>query len=152
MMRPCPYPPADLLPHAGAMVLIEESVGYDETGFIAALTVRESSLFRVGTGVPAYIGIEYMAQTCGAFAGMTARRAGQPVQMGFLLGTRNFSADRECFRIGERLEVGARLLLDEGEMSAFACAISIAGREVARAQLNLFRPRDPSSFLAGAGA
>lgn len=149
-MRPCPHAPAELLPHEAAMVLIEESIGYDETGFLAALTIGEASLFRTGPGVPAYIGLEYMAQTCGAFAGMMARLAGRPVQIGFLLGSRGYSTERDYFRLGERLEVGARLVFDEGEMSAFACDIAIGGREVARAQLSLFRPRDPAAFLGGA--
>ena len=75
------------------------------------MTIRRRRLFFDGGGVPAYVGLEWMAQACGAHVGALARDAGIPVRVGFLLGTREFTIHAPRFRLGERLIVGAALRL-----------------------------------------
>ena len=52
------------------------------------LVVPEAGLFVEDGQVPAWVGIEYMAQAIAAWAGCRARAAGKPPQLGFLLGSR----------------------------------------------------------------
>src|SRR4051812_49176307 len=88
-----PYRIEDLLPHGRPMILLDELIGMGEGRLSAALTVRPGvPFFEAGRGVPAHIAIEWMAQTCGAYVGVAALEAGQPIGLGFLLGTRDFQA------------------------------------------------------------
>jgi predicted hotdog family 3-hydroxylacyl-ACP dehydratase len=97
--------------------------------------------------MPSYVGLEYMAQACGAHAGVLARDAGAPVRIGFLLGTRQYQTDRPWFRFGDRLTVSVSMTYSDNEMASFSCRIEIAGATVADAQLNVIQPRSDHPML-----
>ncbi len=139
------FPPVlDLLPHGPELMLLDHVLAKDADGIAVAVGIRPNSLFMVaGRGVPAHVGLEYMAQTCGAFAGLEARARGETVRVGFLLGTRRYRAARPWFAIGERLEVAARLVLRDGPMAVFDCRIDAGGTELAAAQLTVYQPDVP---------
>ncbi len=139
-MRPCRQPITALLPHRPPMILLDELLAYDETAATAAVVIREDSLFVERGGVPAHIGLEYMAQACAAHAGALAGERGEPVKVGFLLGTRQYRADVPCFRVGERLVVSVTAIYRDEQMGAFDCRIAIDGRPVATAQLTVYQP------------
>jgi predicted hotdog family 3-hydroxylacyl-ACP dehydratase len=144
-MRACQHPIAALLPHAPPMVLLDELLLYDETAAMAATTIRPASLFREVDGVPAHIGLEYMAQTCGAHAGALALQRGEEVKIGLLLGTRKYRAHVPYFRLGERLLIAVTAVYRDAEIGAFDCRIEIAGAIAAEAQLTVYQPDQPPS-------
>lgn len=146
-MKPHPYTISELVPLAMPMILLEEVVDYNEMSFHAALTVRETSLFIEEQGIPGHIALEYMAQTCGAFAGVSALSANQIIDVGFLLGTRNFHTYRDWYRLGERIEVWVKLIFGDVEMSAFDCKVKCDDILTAQARLNLFKPKSAAQFL-----
>lgn len=93
-----PWPLAELLPHAGDMILIDSISSFDEEQIYTRLTVQPDGLFNLPDGsLPAWVGIELMAQSVAAFAGCHARQKGNPVELGFLLGTRKFECNVEAF-------------------------------------------------------
>ncbi len=141
-MRDCPYSIAALLPHSPPMILLDEVVGYDDTSLLASVTITESSLFLAPEGVPGHVGIEYMAQACGAFAGAQALDSREPVKIGFLLGTRLCRVLVPWFRIGDRLLVLASIVFRDEQMAAFDCRIEIDGQLAADAQLKVYQPDD----------
>lgn len=144
------YAPRDLLPHAPPMVLLDEVLDWNETAVAACLTVRaETPFLEPGRGVPAHIGIEWMAQTCGLFAGLEAKATGEPVRLGYLLGTRRYRAVRSWFAEGERPVTSARLVFREAGMAVFDCRIAVGGVGVASAQLTLYQPGDGETVLPG---
>ena len=154
MKRP-PYRIEDLLPHARPMIFLDEVTGIDEGTLSAALTVRPGILFfEAGRGVAAHIAIEWMAQACGAYAGIEARQAEQPVRIGFLLGTRDFQATVPWFLEGERLNVKATLTFRDSEMAVFNCVVTSAasGDELAKASLTLYLPDDATTLVAAQAA
>jgi predicted hotdog family 3-hydroxylacyl-ACP dehydratase len=134
--------PEDLLPHRPPMVLLDQVVNHSDDAVTAALTIGPQTPFlEAGLGVPAHIGLEWMAQACGAFAGLEAQRANEPVRLGFLLGTRRYQAARAYFTEGERLEIGAKLVFREGGMGVFDCKIiGAGGADLAIAQLTVYQP------------
>jgi predicted hotdog family 3-hydroxylacyl-ACP dehydratase len=136
------FPPVlELLPHGKELMLLDRVLARDAGGMTVAVEIRADSLFMVaGQGVPAHVGLEYMAQTCGAFAGLEARASGEKVRLGYLLGSRRYRAARPWFVPGEQLEVTARLVLRDGPMAVFDCRIVSAGAELATAQLTVFQP------------
>ena len=75
--------------------------------------------FEPGQGVPAHIGIEYMAQACGAYAGLQALAAGEPVRVGLLLGTRRYLAQVGWFEAGQALDVKVTELFRDGSIGMF---------------------------------
>lgn len=151
-MRACAYPVADLLPHAPPMVLLDSVIGWDKGRLDAAVAIRPGiPFFRSGKGVPAHVGIEYMAQACGACAGLEALETGEAVRIGFLLGTRRYRAAVDWFTDGAQLTVSVSEMFRDGSMGAFDCSILINGREVATAQLNVYQPNEGSATTRGRG-
>ncbi|GGK22317.1 Predicted 3-hydroxylacyl-ACP dehydratase, HotDog domain [Pseudomonas koreensis] len=142
------WPLAELLPHAGDMILIEQILSFDEEQIHTRLTVKPGGLFSLPDGsLPAWVGVELMAQSVAAFAGCHARQKGNPVALGFLLGTRKFECNVEAFPAGSELTIhGIRSLEDDNGMGVFECHIHGHGIE-ASARLNVFRPPQPSQYL-----
>jgi predicted hotdog family 3-hydroxylacyl-ACP dehydratase len=135
---------AELLPHTGDMVLLDRVVDCDGQGLTAELTVRGDGLLCGGReSVPAWAGIEYMAQTVAAYAGMQARLAGEPVRIGFLLGTRRYSSNVAVFKVGSVLTVQAIKVIQDDGLGVFECRIDGAGVEVT-ASLNVYQPPEAS--------
>ena len=91
-----------------------------------------------------------MAQSVAAYAGCRARSEGNPVELGFLLGTRKFECNVEHFPAGAELQIHAlRSLEDDNGMGVFECHLTAPGIH-ASARLNVFRPPQAQNYLAQA--
>ncbi len=145
-MQDCPWSIVQLLPHGEPMILLDRVVGYDEHQILAETKVRPDHPFATAEGVPAHLGIELMAQCCGAFNGCWARATGGAAQIGFLLGTRRYQAGRDHFALGENLRISATLLFRDEEMGVFDCRISNALEILANAQLSVYQPKDDATL------
>jgi predicted hotdog family 3-hydroxylacyl-ACP dehydratase len=150
-MTVCRWSVGDLLPHAGPAVMLDEVVAIGDASLSAAVTIGPRSPFRQENGVPAHVGIEYMAQTCGAFSGARARRAGEMPRLGFILGTRRYHATRAWFADGERLVVTIDLVYLDEEVGVFDCVIRSGGEIVANAQLMVSEPKNVSGVVGRQG-
>jgi predicted hotdog family 3-hydroxylacyl-ACP dehydratase len=106
-MKPdLPWTLEDLVPHAPPMILIDHIHACESEGLEATVRISEDSpFFEPRRGVPSYVGIEYVAQTVAALAGLRARRSGQDISLGFLLGTRRFDASLPYFILGSELTI-----------------------------------------------
>ena len=142
------WPLAELLPHAGDMILIDQVLSFDEEQIHTRVTVKPGGLFNRPDGsLPAWVGIELMAQSVAAYAGCHARRKGEPVALGFLLGTRKFECNVEHFPAGAELSIhGLRSLEDDNGMGVFECHLRGEGFH-ASARLNVFRPPQAANYL-----
>ncbi|HET8900418.1 MAG TPA: hypothetical protein VFM84_00650 [Holophagaceae bacterium] len=130
-------PVEPLLPHRGPAIVLDGLMELAEDGCIAVARVREGAWYLDGKGLmPAWVGLEMMAQAASAFSGHRNTLSGRPVRMGYLLGTRSFTATGPAFPVGTVLEIEVRVLfLDESGPSAFRCEIRHAGQCVATATL-----------------
>ena len=126
--------------HRPPMILLDQVLGYDEAQITARVMITDASLFVAPEGVPGHLAIEYMAQTCGAYAGITALDAGEQVKIGFLLGTRNCRLLAPWFHVGDTLLISAALAYRDEQMAVFDCKIEIDGRLAADARLNVYQP------------
>ncbi len=148
----CPYTVAELLPHAGPMILLDEVLDWSENSVRAAVRIRDDAPFAVpGLGVPAHVGIEFMAQACGVFAGLEARTIGRPVQIGFLLGSRRYLAECSWFTTGQRLEICVTSIFREGPMAVFDCRIEAGEGVLATARLTCYQPENAGMAPFGRG-
>jgi predicted hotdog family 3-hydroxylacyl-ACP dehydratase len=139
-----------LIPHSGAMVLLDRVIAVDEESLCAEVRIRPDSLFCAASGVGAWVGLEYMAQTIAAFAGYTAYLRGEAVKPGFLLGARRYECTLPMFSLGSLLRVHVRRVLQsENGLGSFQCRIEYGQEEVATATLTVFQPVDAADFVKG---
>jgi len=142
----------ELVPHAGPMVLLDRLVAVGEESLCAEVVIDQDTVFFDGSGVGAWVGVEYMAQAVAAFAGYEARQRGEPVKVGFLLGSRRYECSQPHFAYGSTLHVHVqRALQGENGLGAFGCRIEDAadptGIALASATITVFQPDNVSEFL-----
>jgi len=142
------WPLADVVPHAGDMILLDSIEHVEGERIVCVKTVRPGGLFVDTDGsLPSWIGVELMAQSVAAWAGCHAREVHEPVQLGFLLGTRQYVCNVDTFPSGTRLLVEAeRSFHDEHGMGVFTCRIDAPGIH-ADARLTVYRPSDADAFF-----
>ena len=129
----------ELLPHSGRMVLLDRVIEFDEENMVAEVIVRDDGLFGHDNTVPAWLGIEYMAQTIAALGGMKRRLAGKTLNPGFLLGTRRYDCNVDIFAVGSVLTVNVKRLVEDQGLGVFDCRIAAEGI-LASAKLNVYQP------------
>ncbi|WP_028104971.1 ApeP family dehydratase [Pseudoduganella violaceinigra] len=144
-----------LVPHAGAMCLLDRVLAADQATLSAEVAIHGDSLFYSPSsgGVGSWVGIEYMAQAVAAHAGWLARQNGGQVKAGFLLGSRRYSTASALFAEGQVLHIRVTMEMraDNG-LGAYECSIADAGNpghNLASATLTLFQPDDVNAFLRG---
>jgi len=138
-----------LLPHAGPMLLLDRVVEAEGKRICCEATVRSDGLFDRAGAVPAYLGLEYMAQAIAALSGLHARQRGEPARLGFLLGTRRFETSAATLHCGAIVQVIVReVVRSTTGMAAFDCQVT--GKDVSQsARLSVFEPGDPDHYLQG---
>ena len=143
------YTTAELLPHGPSMMLLDRLVTYRQDFARFETDIRAGSQFHDGRdGVPAWVGVEYMAQATCAYVGIERLQAGQKVQVNLLLGTRSYECSRPVFATGATLTIDAELLFRAPDgVNAFACGIALDGAPVAKAELKVYGPGDIEPYL-----
>ena len=130
---------AELIPHSGSMVLLDRIIDYDDQGLTAELVVCGDGLLGDDQSVPAWVGIEYMAQTIAAYAGVMAKQVSEPIRLGFLLGTRRYNSNVAAFKVGSTLTIRVKNIMQDDNLAVFDCRILGGGVEVT-ANLNVYQP------------
>jgi predicted hotdog family 3-hydroxylacyl-ACP dehydratase len=121
------------------MVLLDRIIEYDDNSLTAELVVRDDGLLGNDKTVPAWAGIEYMAQAIAAYAGIMAKRAGEPIKLGYLLGTRRYNSNVAEFKVGSTIIVKISKVIENSNLAAFECEIQGADIEIS-ANLNVYQP------------
>ncbi len=135
------YLVAEVVPQSGGMILIDEIIEYNDNSLLASVTITDSSLFVDPTcGVPGWVGIEYMAQTVAAWAGIQAKTRNESIKPGFLLGTRKYIANKSYFAIGSQLLITVQQTYRDDELGVFDCKIE-NNQLIAKATLNVYQPK-----------
>jgi predicted hotdog family 3-hydroxylacyl-ACP dehydratase len=142
----------ELLPHSGDMVLIDQMVDYGDDYGVSRVTVKPDDKFfeEAINGIHSTIGLEWMAQTIAAIAGIEALSNHRPVQVGFLLGSRKYEPSKSIFSLGEEYIIHVKQLYrEENGLGAFQCTIHEGDNLIADAKLNVFAPDNVEQFLKG---
>jgi predicted hotdog family 3-hydroxylacyl-ACP dehydratase len=133
------------------MSLLDQVVEYGDDWLVAEVTIRPETLFLANEAVPAWVGIEYMAQAIAAFAGIHAKAAQQDVKLGFLLGTRKYTSSVSHFQLGTTLSIRVeKEMQSDSGLGSFGCTISADDISVT-ARLNVFQPDDAEQFFENEG-
>ncbi|MFQ6372007.1 thioester dehydrase [Shewanella sp. YIC-542] len=142
---------ADFLAHRPPMILIDHIEQHSDNYLLTCVAItRDSPFFDSARGwVPNYVGIEYMAQSIAALAGVEAERRGDAVQLGFLLGSRKLQLQQPGFLPGQQYHVAVqRLYQEDSGLAVFDCEILHQGTRIASAHVNVFQPRDVAAYMA----
>lgn len=136
-----------LLPHAEPMMLLDSVISLTNDSICTKVIIQPDSLFYETTpdyeGVGAWVGIEYMAQTMGAYAGYTALKNGGVVKIGFLVGSRHYHCHKTFFASGAILHISAKCIMQaDNGISAFECCIHENNELIATAVINAYLPED----------
>lgn len=144
------YPTMDqLLPHRAPMILIDRLIETDGRETVCEVTVAAHAPFARASGVPAFVGIEYMAQTVAAHGGYQAYQAGEPIAVGLLLGTRRLDTYCQFFALGQRLRIHVAHTWGQHELMRFSCKIVDAetSQLLQQAELNVFKPKALQAYV-----
>lgn len=130
-------PASEFVMHREPMLLLDTLVECAGGTTVCEWTVGKDDSFVVpGEGVPAHVGVEFMAQCVAVHAGVRARVDGLGPPLGFLLGTRHFTSCVNYFGIGETYRATCQELIRDGNgMGSYECSILHGDAVVAVARL-----------------
>lgn len=118
----------DLIPHAGAMCLIQELLEWDEAHIVCrshSHTAKDNPL-RSGERLHAIHAIEYGAQAIGLHGGLLAESEGTTHRSGLLVGLRQIKLHRTRFDdADEPLIISAHRLLADSQHLLYAFAVHL---------------------------
>ena len=146
------FPPIEtILPHRGTMLFIDRVSACSDATLRAHASVRSDAWYADDDGaMPAWIGIELMAQGVAAHIALLAMRAGGAARPGVLLGTRSYQAHVPAFAPGAHLSVDVQeVLSSEAGHSAYECTIDHDGVRWAEATIKVFQPGNFQTFIEG---
>lgn len=136
-----------LIPHDGAMSLLDRVAEGHPTGITATVSIHENALFCEAKGVPSWVGLEYMGQAIAAHAGLRARASREAVKIGFLVSCRRYEPGVSHFPLGAELHVSAEAITEgDAGLQVFECRITGPDIDFS-ANLNVFMPDDVEQFL-----
>ncbi len=120
------FPPVtELVPHSRLMCLLDRVLSHEDGETACSARIEEGNLFLDSCEqVPAWVGIEYMAQCIAVHGGLLDHAAGNPIRRGLFLGSRKIEVRNQCFEVGSEFVVTARHLRGrESGMQAFSCTL-----------------------------
>ena len=152
MSAPDRFPPIEaLIPHRGTMLLLDRVIEFSDEMAIAEYAPRCDAWYADEAGnMPAWIGIELMAQTVAAHVALVKRQEGLSPKMGALLGARSYRSTTESFSTGATLRIRAGMVLrDSSGLGAYECAIEGNGNVLAMAVLKVYEPENFELLVQG---
>jgi predicted hotdog family 3-hydroxylacyl-ACP dehydratase len=135
------------------MVFVDRLLEGDEKHTICSVRIETLSLFRDADGaLPAWAGLEPMAQSIAAHGGLEARRRGHEPKIGFLLGCRRLEVQVDRLKPGVGYAASATQVwgADQGLVS-FDCELfeRNGGARMLAGRINAYLPSDLSAVLEG---
>lgn len=89
--------------------------------------------------MPAWFGLELMAQAVSAYSGAQKATQGRPLRVGLLLGTQSYQCSLPAFPTGSILDIDVRIHYFDGSgVSAFHCELRRQGEVIAHATLKVY--------------
>ena len=143
------YDLAKILPHKPPMILLDEIVEVDieNNKLTSSFKVYPDKVFfEKNRGINSLTGIEFMAQTIGAYA-YFKNNCAEP-KPGLLLGTRLYNNKIPYFKEGEEYKVTVHEIFTDNQIAVFDCLIYDKNRdEIASATVNTYQGNNIEELL-----
>ncbi len=139
------YPPVShYLPHREPMLLLDELVDVTEETCHCRVTVSRDGVFApfldVNAHLPAWFGLEIMAQTIGVWSGWHQHEKGAPkIALGMLLSARKLSSHVDVLAAGSVLDIFVTLLVQDERFGGFEAEIKCRDEILSSARLNTYQ-------------
>lgn len=135
------------LPHRAPMRLLDRVIQVTDDSVICEVSINATGVlapFLTPQGdLPAWYGVEIMAQTVGVWSGFHARQRGDSeIRPGMLLGGRGYRASSAAFAANSTLHVEMRLLMRDDRLGSFEGEIRCDDAIVASGRLNTYQPNE----------
>lgn len=144
-------PVTEVVPHRDPMILIDALLAHGPDTLLTQTDItKQSPYFDAAIdAVPNYVGIEYMAQSIAALAGVEAKSRGEAIRVGFLLGSRKLKMHLPHYKLGESYQTRVtRLYQEESGLAVFDCQVFHGDTLVAEANVNVFQPQDALAYIS----
>lgn len=143
------YDLAKILPHKPPMILLDDILEVDiENAKLSSMfkVYPEKIFFEENKGINSLTGIEFMAQTIGAYA-YFKNNCAEP-KPGLLLGTRLYNNKIPYFKEGEEYKVTVHEIFTDNQIAVFDCLIYDKNRdEIASATVNTYQGNNIEELL-----
>jgi len=132
------------------MCLLERLLDVGEEHLRAEITPNTDDLFATASGIPGWVGLEWLAQAIAAWAGVQRVVGGDKPMVGFLLGTRRYHCTQSSFAFGEPVivEIFMDFRADNGLGAFRGQLLDDDGQVIATAMLNVFQPHSDKALAA----
>ena len=150
-------PVAEYLPHRAPMLLLDRVVNVTDDSVTCTVALTRNGVlapFLTAEGdLPAWFGVEIMAQTVGIWSGFHARqRSDTVIRPGMLLGGRGYASRTATFTADSILHIEMRLLMRDDKLGSFEGEIRNDDHILASGRLNTYQPdEDELTRLAQQG-
>lgn len=144
-------PIEDLLLHRENMLMLDSVIAFTCESSISEYTPRNNTWYVDTAGnMPAWAGIELMAQAIAAYVGLLKRSQNMPPKQGVLLGTRQYKATVPSFTANIKLQIHINMVYqDVSGLGAYDCMIQQNNKTLATATLKVFEPDNFETFIQG---
>lgn len=143
------YDMEKVLPHKFPMVLVDDVLEYnlEKHSVSAIVKIYEDKMFfdKSINGMPALVGIEFMAQAIGCYSYFANDM--RPPRIGFLLGTRLYKNTLPYFENGKTYKVTAQEVFTDNELVSFECLIYNDNEVCSEAVINAYMPSNEINFI-----
>jgi predicted hotdog family 3-hydroxylacyl-ACP dehydratase len=133
-----------LIPHQGAMSLLDRVAHWNEAGILALSTTHRTACHPLSSNgrLRAVHLCEYGAQAAALHGGLLARARGGVAAPGYLVSLREVSFGCQRFDdLPGELQIGAELLLHDGDSWQYGFTASHGGDRLAAGRLAIIRRR-----------
>lgn len=128
--------------HRGPMAFIDALVDVQPGCARCVATIRRDNPFLTNDRLPAWILVEYLAQSVAAFAGYLRAVEGKPRRHGLLIGCRNLRLTDAAPGVGDRLEMHVEEVVHLDDFGRFTGTARLEGRTVADGSLLVYESAD----------
>ena len=112
------------IPHKGKMLLIDEieNIDFENKTITAFATINEDNIFYETDGIPSYIFIEYVAQTCAAYNSYNQNKNqnnNENEKIGFILNIKSANCYKDKVALGETIYIKAKETLKDSNIAYY---------------------------------
>ena len=138
-----------MLPHKSPMVLVDRLISNNSNSAILQATIRGDYPFTNGS-IGTWVGLELMAQSAAVLAKLTKHASSDKASLGFLLGSRGFTAHVPEFTPGQKVMVEIELDPVEGQImvNARGRVKDQNGQVICEGSLTLYEPNNDALYLS----
>ncbi|HET6675231.1 MAG TPA: hypothetical protein VFG71_07815 [Nitrospiraceae bacterium] len=134
---------AGLIPHRGAMCLLDTVLSWNEQEIVCTATShrRSTNPLRDGAGLRGSCAIEYGAQAIAAHAGLVDATGGSRPEAGLLVSVRDVIVSvARLDEMDAMLIVRARVVLKQGRGQVYEITVTAGGETILTGRISIMTP------------